>query len=203
MTTLPEENTIIGVDENIPTTPTGIAIRAGYRQLRVLGSILLLGAVWYALFLWGLVTTQEWLAWWNTGHVEPTQAWQTVLANLLQTSGGIYLPAFGLVLISMALFFYRIPRVPGRLSVSLEFAVTTVLFVTINLLTMQLLRRLAQLAAQMGPAELPSANFDPIYFMGELGLAITFLMLAGLFWLQGTGVLRSKWRQWRREAVTA
>jgi hypothetical protein len=198
MTTPLEEQTDIGIQRDIHLTPTGVAIHAGFRQLRVLGSILLLGAVWYALFLWGVVTTQEWLAWWETGRVEPAMAWQTVLANLLQTSSGVYVPAFALVLISMALFFYRIPRVEGRLSVSLEFAITTVLFVTINLLTMQLLRQLARLAANIGPDALPTADFDPIHFIGELGLAVTILMLIGLFWLQWSGVLRAAWRQrWR------
>ncbi|HMN31494.1 MAG TPA: hypothetical protein PKE45_25315 [Caldilineaceae bacterium] len=141
--------------------------------------------------------TDRWLSWWVAAQDGANSPLQLTLANLLQSSYGLYLSGFAPVLISLALFFYRVPRVERRLSVAFEFVLTTALFVTFNLLVVQFLQRVAQAAAT-----LPGLELDLVQVISQLNLTLTLIMLAGLFWLQGSGYLRSNWRHWRRSILT-
>jgi hypothetical protein len=183
-----EESNVIGIDE---TTVQATAQLWG-RYLRIVGSILLLGTVWCLLFIWGLMVTQQWLAWWSVQTVATADEWQTAFAGLLQTGSGLYLPACVLVLISLAIFFYRVPRVPSRLTVPLEFGLITVSVLVLNFLALHLLRQVAHslMAA--------TADFDPATLVTELGLAVTVVLMVVLFWMQASGVLRLTWHKWRR-----
>jgi hypothetical protein len=198
MTTPLQEITIAGMHDKSATE----ALRICYRQVRILGLVLLLGAVWGALFLWGLEMTGRWLAWWVADQNTSNSLLQLTLADLLQSTYSLYLLAFAPVLISLALFFYRIPRVKRRLSVALEFVLTTALFVTFNLLVVQFLQRMALAAADLASVQAPGLELNLVHLISQLNLTLTLVMLFGLFWLQGSGYLRASWRHWRREIPT-
>lgn len=193
-----EESNVIGIDE---TTAQATAQVWG-NYLRILGSILLLGTVWSLLFVWGLMVTQQWLAWSRMRTVATPDEWQTVFADLLQTGSGLYLPACVLVLISLAIFFYRVPRVPSRLTVPIEFGLITVSVLALNFLVLHLLRQVAHSLMRAGSEAVgemaATADFDPATLITELGLAVTVVLMALLFWLQATGLLRSLWCRWRQ-----
>ncbi|RIK38676.1 MAG: hypothetical protein DCC55_20375 [Chloroflexi bacterium] len=195
-----EESNIIGIDE----TSARATAQVWSRYLRILGSILLLITVWYLLFIWGLIVTQQWLAWWTVRTVTTPDAWQAALAGLLQTGSGLYLPACVLVLISLALFFYRVPRVSSRLTVPLEFGLITLSVLALNALALHLLQQVTHsiiTATAETDSDMASASaFDPSTLSTELGLAVTVVLLAILFWLQATGLLRSTWFRWRRRS---
>lgn len=193
-----EESNAIGIDE----TSAHATAQTWVHYLRILGSILLLVTVWYLLFVWGLMVTQQWLAWWAVRTMATPTAWQTALAGLLQTGSGLYLPACVLVLISLAIFFYRVPRVPSRLTVPLEFGLITVSVLALNVVALHLLRQVAHSIMTAGAetaAEVAAATeFDPSTMVTELGLAVTVVLMVVLFWLQATGFLRFIWRRWQR-----
>jgi hypothetical protein len=197
-TLLREESNIMSIHE----LPVAIALRSLLNYGRILGSILLLGGVWTTLFVWGLAMTENWLAWWST-QTTTHAAWQTVLVDFLQTGSAIYLPACALILISLALFFYRAPRASGPLTVPLEFAVTTLCFIGVNLVTLEILRLLAQSALTVSPSAATPGEwvFDPATLITELGLALTIVMLGTLFWVQGSGRLRATVSRWRRRLL--
>jgi hypothetical protein len=193
-----EEGNVIGIDE----TSVRETAQVWGRNLRILGSILLLGTVWCLLFAWGLVVTQQWLDWWAVRAVATPSEWQTRFAGLLQTGSGLYLPACVLVLISLAIFFYRVPRVPSRLTVPIEFGLITFSVLALNLLVLHLLRQVAHslmTASSETVVKLAvTTDPDPSTLITEVGLAVTGVLMAVLFWLQATGFLRSTWRRWWR-----
>jgi FtsH-binding integral membrane protein len=157
-----------------PTLP--VATRQEWlNQLRVVGAILLLGAIWYTLFIWGVRLTEQWLTW-SQQTLDGTPAWLSLFLHL-PASWSSYLPAWLLVWINQALFFYRLPRVEQRLVIPVEFALTTLSFVGIQLLLLQLSQDLAEAL--------------PWFYEGTL--LITLLLLALLFWVQGSGALHGFW----------
>lgn len=164
-----------------PTLP--VATRQEWlNQLQVLGAMLLLGAIWYTLFIWGVRLTEQWLTWSaQTARTQP--AWLFPLHHV-PTTWSSYLPAWLLVLINQALFFYRVPRVRQRLTVPVEFALTTLSFVGIQLLLLQLLQDLA----------------PTLPWFQEGVLLLTLLLLILLFWIQGSGALHSFWPHQATEA---
>jgi hypothetical protein len=193
-----EESNVIGIDE----TSVHETAQVWGRYVRILGSILLLVSVWYLLFAWGLVVTQQWLAWWAVRTITTADTWQVAFAEVLQSGSGLYLPACVLVLTSLALFFYRVPRVPSRLTVPLEFGLITISVLALNVLVLQLLHQVAHAVltdGSLGAVETATVpDFDPSTLITELGLAVTVVMIGVLFWLQATGFLRSAWRRWRQ-----
>lgn len=167
------------------------------QYVRTLAAIILLVGVWYLLFVWGLVMTEGWLAHWDATP-NPAATWQVGVAAFLHNGIGLYMPASGLVLISLALFFYRTPRSTGRLYVPVEFAWSTLLFLSINQLLFRILHGLAASAPMVGPeAEIldtAAMARGPATLFAELGWGISILMLLALFWIQGSGVLHVKRR---------
>ena len=97
--------------------------------LLILGQMLLLIVVWSIFFLWALLVTQNllvpWLTAWTGG--------QDLLNTFWMACIGIYLPAFVLVMISLMLFFYRMPLAQDKVGVSLEFSITILLFIAVHL----------------------------------------------------------------------
>jgi hypothetical protein len=149
--------------------------------------------VWSAFFLWGVLMTEYTLSALDAVAVFVTPGtWQYDIKHKLEAGMALYLPAIVLLLASLLLFFYRVPRVRGRLTIPLEFAVTTLLFITIQWTILYGLYRVALLVQGAGAqASAPSPAF-------ALGAAITIAMLAMLFWLQGAGSLRRCWRRLQR-----
>ena len=168
------------------------------QYVRTLAAIILLVGVWYLLFVWGLVMTEGWLARWDATP-NPAATWQVGVAAFLHNGIGLYMPASGLVLISLALFFYRTPRSTGRLYVPVEFAWSTLLFLSINQLLFRILHGLAASAPMVGPEaemlDVAAMGREPATLFTELGWGISILMLLALFWMQGSGVLHLKRRQ--------
>lgn len=168
------------------------------QYVRTLAAIILLVGVWYLLFVWGLVMTEGWLARWDATP-NPPASWQAGVAAFLHNGIGLYMPASGLVLISLALFFYRTPRSAGRLYVPVEFAWSTLLFLSINQLLFRILHGLAASAPMVGPEaemlDVAAMGREPATLFTELGWGISILMLLALFWMQGSGVLHLKRRQ--------
>jgi hypothetical protein len=171
--------------------PASEALRSLATHGRILGSMILLGSVWSILFLWGLVLTEGWLRWWMMQSA-PAESWQTTLASILQRGDLLYLPACAPVLISLAIFFYRAPRV--RSPLALEFAVTTLIFIGVNVLSLELLRKLTEVVWLAPPRPAPPTDWggEPAVLLTEVGLTLTLVMLGGLFWLQASG------RFWQR-----
>lgn len=136
----------------------------------------LLLAVWVSFFLWGVHFTEEFMT--QAGAISPLLfklgAWQLSSQVGEETEIIPYLSALAIVLFSQLLYFYRIPRTHHRLTTTWEFVGTTFLFIVSHLCLWNLLELL--LSAQM--------EISP-----ELYLAITLLMLNGLFWLQGIGLV--------------
>jgi hypothetical protein len=195
-TSLQEESNRMSTRE----IPASEALRSLAIQGRILGSMLLLGGVWCTLFLWGLVLTERWLSW-RAMQSAPPAGWQAGLATTLQQGAFLYLPACAPVLISLALFFYRAPRVRGPLVLPLEFAVTTLCFVGINLLSLELLHYLAQVTWMMPPRTAPPIDWgvEPAVMLAEVGFALTLVMLGGLFWLQASGQFWQRFTHWRHQ----
>jgi len=158
--------------------------------------IILLIVIWSVFFLWAMVVTEylvvPWIA--TVGGEEQS------LIDFVSSWAGAALPAFILVMISLTLFFYRMPRARNKTSVPFEFGLTTLLFVIVHLTAIGLGSLLFQ-------AWLPLDLWAPLEqmlnaipsvasrFYQTFGLGFTALMLAGLFWLQGSDRI---WRHVRR-----
>lgn len=200
MTSPQEESSPMRIHQPLPTVNVSLFVQ----YVRTVAAIALLAGVWYLLFVWGLLMTESWLVGWNADPASST-SWQAALASFLQSDVGLYLPASGLVLLSIALFFYRTPRAQGRLYVPIEFGWTTLLFLSINQLLFRILHALAEFAPLLEPATGNSnplvVTSEPTMLLIELGWVISVLMLIMLFWLQGSGALHSTWR--RRQTPSA
>jgi hypothetical protein len=180
---------------DVPRTHT---FRSFHRHFLTIGAIMLMCSVWLAFFLWAVLLTKYMLVTLDT--VAPFTApgtWQYVIKHRLEADAVLYLPAIILLLTSLLIFFYRVPRVRGRLTIPLEFAVTTLLFIAINLATLFALHRLT-LPVQAAYVEAGASGLDVSMAAFELSAAITVGMLAVLFWAQGVGSLRSYWRRLRQ-----
>ena len=154
--------------------------------LQTLGQILLLILVWSVFFLWSLLATQSLLAPWLVTLTGGTGATYEFFTACL----GAYLPAFGLVMVSLTLFFYRIPRAQEKASVPLEFALTIILFIALHLFVIGLpwMGRCLPVSPTISFEQwLPSALL-PVQTCLEPGIALTFTVLALLilFWFQGS-----------------
>jgi hypothetical protein len=170
------------------------AVRSRWRDILTLGSMFILGAVWSLFFLWVFALTESWLAQWQSQTEDFAPAnWQVIAQTFLASETGIYLPAMILLLTSLVLFFYRVPRVRMRLTVPIEFAATTLIFLVANFGVLYLLHML------IIPALAASTSLQPTALpVIELDILVTLFMLAVLFWLQGSGRLRWYWRKVRR-----
>lgn len=144
------------------------------RTLLTLAVMLLLMAVWIALFLWGLLVTENILARLGIISLAWLGPWQLHVGNLFARGIGSYTPAFLLLFLSQLFFFYRMPRTQRRVAVPLEFVLTTFLFISVHLLFFLLVNVLTP-----GHVGLPP--------LADLGL--TLLMLGVFFWLQGSGLV--------------
>lgn len=172
--------------------------RSFHRHFLTIGAIVLMCAVWSAFFLWALLLTEYMLTILDAATALATpETWQYSVKQTLKAGVGPYLPAIVLLLTSLLIFFYRVPRVRGRLTIPLEFAVTTLLFIAINLAILFGLHILA-LPLQPDNAQASTPSTDVSIATVQLGAAITIGMLAMLFWLQGAGSLRRFWRQLRQ-----
>lgn len=170
-----------------------LAVRARRRDLLTVSSIFILGAIWSFFFLWAFALTESWLMQWQAQADSPRLGvWWAGVQEILSSELGIYAPAAVLLLISVMLFFYRVPRVQDRLTVPLEFAITTGCFLVLNVLVMQLLHSLTT------PVNAAIANHYQVDSLTGLDFVVTCLMLGALFWLQASGWLRVSWRQMRR-----
>ncbi len=166
--------------------------------------IILLIVIWSVFFLWAMVVTEylfvPWIA--IVGREQQT------FVKFASSWVGAALLALILVMISLTLFFYRMPRARNKMSVPFEFGLTTLLFVVVHLIVVGLGSLLFQ-------AWLPLDLWAPLErmlnampsvasrFYQASGLTITALMLAGLFWLQGSERI---WRgvrwAWQRIVMT-
>lgn len=161
--------------------------------------MLLMVIVWSAFFMWGVTVTQNWLASLQVPLANlAVDPWQATLAHFFEYDTSVFVPAALLVFVSLAIFFYRLPRVRGRLSVPIEFALTTLLFVGANFAVMQLLQFLAALLVTFstgaGAAPVDTASSTDVV-LTELSIVITLAMLAYLYWLQWSGRLLLMWRR--------
>jgi hypothetical protein len=183
---------------SVGDVPRILAFRSFHRHFLTIGAIVLMCTVWFAFFLWAVFLTQYTLSLLDAAAAFATPGtWQYSIKHKLETGVGPYLPAICLLLTSLLIFFYRVPRVRGPLTIPLEFAVTTVLFIVINLATLFGVHIVA-LAAPAANAQ-PGAPSSGLSMASvELGAAITIGMLALLFWLQGAGALRRYWRRLQR-----
>lgn len=165
--------------------------------LVVIGQMLLLMLVWAIFFLWALLATERLLIPW----IGTSMAGQGFLNQFFTSFIGAYLPAFVVVLISLMLFFYRMPRSREKVSVPLEFALTIMLFIAVQLFVigfalpwaMDCLPTVASLSfEQLLPFNL--LPFQTCLSPGS-GLIFTGLALLVLFWLQGSERLWQPLRQ--------
>jgi len=158
--------------------------------------IVLLIVIWSVFFLWAVVVTEHLFVPWITTVGREQQSFVDFISSWV----GASLLALILVMISLTLFFYRMPRARNKMSVPFEFGLTTLLFVVVHLIAVGL-------GSFLFPAWLPLELWAPLerllstapgvasHFYQAPALAITALMLAGLFWLQGS---ERMWRYIRR-----
>lgn len=155
---------------------TRLVIRAMSSALLTLVTLALLLAVWASFFLWGVHFTEKFMT--QVGIISPLLfkigRWQLGSQALGGTEIIPYLAALSIVLISQLLYFYRIPRTHHRLTTTWEFVITTFLFISSHLCLWNLFKLLSLSQIEISP---------------ELNLAVTLLMLNGLFWLQGFGLV--------------
>jgi hypothetical protein len=174
---------------------TTLAQRGRWRDLLTLGSMVILGAVWAIFFFWAVLTTESWVQWWQTQVLQlPTGAWQSGVQSFLSSDVSLYAPPAILLLTSLLLFFYRVPRVQDRLTVPIEFALATLAFLCTNFVVQQLLQWLVKPALAASPAVV----LRPAIALSHLELVVTLGLLAILFWLQASGRFRRYGRQLRR-----
>lgn len=158
------------------------------------GQIVLLIVIWSVFFLWAMVVTEYLLI----PGLTVLDRQPSSFIDFATTGIGVYVLPFVLVMISFTLFFYRIPRTHDKASVPLEFGLTTLLFVVTHLVVIGLgsfllggwlPTALASLLEQMLLIDVGAVAGLPSLLPS---LAITALMLAGLFWLQAS----ERWWQW-------
>jgi len=178
-------------------------VRALHRELLTLGAMALLGLVWLALFLWATAVTESGLIRWGGEALQTMETgWQQTILTFLASDSGIFVPGALLFLISLALYFYRVPRAQGPLAVPLEFAASTMIFLLIDVAVIYglylLLERplLAEVVTDLGRSQLAAKPY-----LTEPGLFLTVVMLLGLFWLQATGRVRRYWQRLSFEAL--
>jgi hypothetical protein len=162
--------------------------------------IVLLIVIWSVFFLWAVVVTEHLFVPWITTVGREQQSFVDFISSWV----GASLLALILVMISLTLFFYRMPRARNKMSVPFEFGLTTLLFVIVHLIAVGLGSLLFQ-------SWLPLDLWTPLaqvlsavpgvasHFYQAPALVITALMLAGLFWLQGSeGIWQYVRRGWQR-----
>jgi hypothetical protein len=154
--------------------------------LLILAQMLLLIVVWSIFFLWALLVTQNllvpWLMMWTGG--------QDLLNTFWIACIGVYLPAFVLVMTSLMLFFYRMPLAQDKVSVSLEFAITILLFISIHLFVSTLVLPWADgcLPTLGSISQTLTSDALPVQTCHHpaANLLFTTLALGLLFWHQGS-----------------
>lgn len=153
-----------------------LATRTVSGTLLTLVTLTLLAMVWISFFLWGVRFTEELMA--QMGIISPlifkVGKWQMNGDALSGLEIAPYLPALAMLLISQLLYFYRIPRTHRRLTVTWEFVATTFLFIISHLCLWALFELISLWGVILAP---------------ELNLALTSLLLGGLFWLQWFGLV--------------
>lgn len=165
--------------------------------LVVIGQMLLLMLVWAIFFLWALLATERLLIPW----IGTSMAGPGFLNQFFTSFIGAYLPAFAVVLISLMLFFYRMPRSQEKVSVPLEFALTIMLFIALQLFVIGFALPWAMhclpTAASLSFEQLLPFNLLPFQtcLSPGSGLLFTALALIVLFWLQGSERLWQPLRQ--------
>lgn len=157
------------------------------RTFLTLTVMVLLVAVWIALFLWGLLITRNVLV--PLGFFSlPWLGEQIHLGTFFGMGIGAYAPAFLLLFLSQLFFFYRMPRTQRRVAVPLEFVLITFLFITAHLFLFYMLNLLP--AGGVGLS--PSTN-----------LMLTLVMLVLFFWLQAAGVIGRYLRRNLKKSLNA
>ena len=179
------------------------ALHALTHPLLILGQILLLIVTWSIFFFWALWTTESLFLPW----VVASTGGQGFLNHFFVAGIGVYLLAFVLVVISVMLFFYRMPRAQEKVSVSLEFTLTILGFMGIHLFVINFALPWAGhcLSAPTGLSALTTFSIDhglssnllpsaQTCQYGGAGLLFTALALVSLFWTQTRAVFgdRSK-----------
>jgi hypothetical protein len=164
-------------------TPSSLHVLTN--TLLILAQMLLLIVVWSIFFLWALLVTENllvpWLTAWAGGQNWLNTFWITCI--------GIYLPAFVLVMISLMLFFYRMPLAQDKVSVSLEFAITILLFIAAHLFVSTLVLPWADgcLPTWASISQALASDGLPVQTCHHpaANLLFTTLALVLLFWHQG------------------
>jgi hypothetical protein len=182
--------------------PSTLPLRSVMRSVLTLASMLLLGIVWCMFFLWGIAVTENWVSHSSTQLARwRPDSWQFTLHTVLAARYGSYLPASLLLLTNLLLLFYRLPRVRGRLTVPLEFAVITCLFMLGHGIIYLLLQPSGAgwVAAQPFSDSITGDVQRVLYHnLAEIQLFTTLTMLTALFWFQASGRARYYWRHLRR-----
>ncbi|MCX6049941.1 MAG: hypothetical protein NT075_32995 [Chloroflexi bacterium] len=169
--------------------------------LLILGQILLLIVTWSIFFLWSLLMAESLFFPW----IVVLTGGEGFLANFFVAGIGLYLLAFSLVVISVMLFFYRMPRAQEKISVSLEFTLTLLVFMGIHLFVISLVLPWAGYCLPV-PTHLSaftslSVNLSPTSdFLSSVqtcqynsaGLLFTLLLLTTLFLVQARTVFSDK-----------
>jgi hypothetical protein len=181
--------------------PSTLPLRSVMRSVLTLASMLLLGIVWSLFFLWGIAVTEHWVIQSGAQVVTwPAASWPLVLRTILATEYGRYLPASLLLLTNLALLFYRVPRARGPLTVPLEFAVITCMFMLGHGIIYLLLEPLSGWMASPSLEDSIGGDVQRALYghWPTIQLFMIVTMLAGLFWFQASGRARHYWRRLRR-----
>lgn len=182
-------------------TPSSLDVLA--HTLRTLGQIFLLILAWSVFLLWSLFVTESLLIPWLAAWVGKTSLVNQILSSCI----GEFLLAFGLVMLSLMLFFYRVPRTQEKSSVPLEFAFTTLCFIALHLLVMGVVLPWTEGCSPVSTQIVMVHLLLPDWLSTQLcqdigvGVAFTVLSLIILFGLQGTTQLGQIMKQKRNSLV--
>ncbi len=166
-----------------------LSLPASVQTLLTLGQILLLILVWSIFFLWAVLATESllmpWAATLSGGH----SFWRKIFSFTI----GAYLPAFGLVMLSITLFFYRMPRSPEKISVPVEFVLAILLFIAAQVMLVGFVLPWTGHCLPISTSTMMEQMFNTDDLMVAQtcahpgsGVLVTSLLLIGLFWLQSS-----------------
>jgi hypothetical protein len=153
------------------------------------GQILLLILVWSIFFLWALLATENLLIPW----LVTLTGGQGFFSEFFVSDISAYLVAFGLMMISITLFFYRMPRSHEKINVPLEFVLAILLFIAIQVILVGFVLPWTVHCLPTSTFTILEQLLNPDGIMSAqtcahtgLGVLTTLLLLPGLFWLQGS-----------------
>ncbi|CAN5836473.1 hypothetical protein BH10CHL1_BH10CHL1_27780 [soil metagenome] len=171
------------------------ALHALTNPLLILGQILLLIVAWSIFFLWALLMTESLFLPWLVGLTSG----QGLLHHFYVTGIGLYLTPFVFVVISIMLFFYRMPRTQEKVSVSLEFTLTLLVFMGLHLFVVNFALPWAvhclpvstRFSFDLGFTTNLLFSAQTCQF-GGAGVLFTALGLVSLFWVQARAIFATE-----------